>query len=98
MLERNFQKDFISRLMEEFPGCIILKNDPTYVQGFPDLIFLYEDFWAVLECKKSRVEPYRPNQEFYLAVTKEMSFSATVYPENMEDVIYELHEAFRAKR
>ena len=96
MLERNFQRQLISRLESIFPGCIILKNDPTYLQGFPDLIILFKDRWAVLEFKKSIFESYQPNQEYYLAKTSVMSYSATVYPENMEEILNELQQALRA--
>lgn len=95
MLEKNFQRNFINEILNRFPGAIVLKNDPTYIQGFPDLIILYRNHWAVIECKKSRYEPYQPNQEFYLAVTNDMSYSATVYPENMEDILNELQQALR---
>lgn len=95
MLERDFQKKLIDEIKYRFPGAIVLKNDPTYLQGFPDLIILYEKHWAVLECKKSFREPYRPNQEYYLCITNTMSYSATVYPENMEEILNELQHALR---
>lgn len=43
MLERDFQASVIKELKVRFPGCIILKNDPSYKQGIPDLIVLWED-------------------------------------------------------
>ena len=52
-LEKIFQSELIKELRELFPGCIILKNDPTYIQGIPDLLILFEDKWAALEVKKS---------------------------------------------
>lgn len=96
MLERDFQVRLIKRLEILFPGCLVLKNDPTYLQGFPDLIILFKDRWAVLECKKSINEDYQPNQRYYLAKTKIMSYSATIYPENMEEILNELQQALRA--
>lgn len=53
MLESNFQSKLIRELKEMFPGCIVMKTDPDYIQGIPDLLILYNDKWATLECKKS---------------------------------------------
>lgn len=54
MLESEFQAKLIKELEDIFPNCMILKNDANYIQGFPDLLILYEDRWAALECKKKR--------------------------------------------
>lgn len=54
MLENKFQANLIKELKERFPGCIVMKNDPTYIQGIPDLLVLHKDKWASLECKKKR--------------------------------------------
>lgn len=94
MLESNFQSKLIRDLKEEFPGCMILKNDPNYIQGVPDLTVLYKDKWATLECKKSVNAKKRPNQEYYVGKMDEMSFSRFVCPENKEDVMNELRKAF----
>ena len=53
----------------------------------PDLIVLYNKRWAMLECKKDKTAPYRPNQKFYLDKTNRMSFSATIYPENKDEIL-----------
>ena len=53
MLENKFQANLIKELKERFPGCIVMKNDPTYIQGIPDLLVLHKDKWASLECKKA---------------------------------------------
>ena len=45
--ESKFQSELIKELYELFPGCIVLKNDANYIQGFPDLTILYRPFWAV---------------------------------------------------
>ena len=92
--EAKFQAKFIKNLKARFPGCIILKNDANYIQGFPDLTIFYKDKWAVIECKRSATAPYRPNQELYLEQTNRMSFSTTAYPENEEEVLNELEQAF----
>ena len=94
MLERNFQSNLIKELRERFPGCIILKNDPNYIQGIPDLIILYENRWATLELKQNARAKHRPNQDYYIDRMNRMSFSRVIYPENKEEVLYELQEAF----
>lgn len=96
--ESRFQADLISELHDLFPGCIVLKNDANYIQGFPDLTVLYQDKWAVLECKRSLYEPYQPNQEYYIEVLDDMSFSSMICPENREAVLYELQLAFSPRR
>lgn len=96
MLESDFQAKLIKELRELFPGCIIMKNDPSYIQGIPDLTIIYKDKWATLECKRSQNEKHRPNQDYYVGVMNEMSFSSFIYPENKEEVLDELQHALRA--
>ena len=98
MLESKFQSELISELKDRFPGCVVLKNDPNYLQGFPDLTIFYGGRWAVLECKRSKCAPRQPNQEYYICELNEMSFAAFIYPENKEDVLYELQLTFRPYR
>lgn len=96
MRENKFQSDLIKELKLIFPGCVVLKNDCNYLQGFPDLTIFYKDKWAVLECKKQAGAPTRPNQEYYVDVLNEMSFSRIIYPENKEEVLRELQQTFRS--
>lgn len=95
MLERDFQAKLIRDLKKIFPGCIVLKNDASYIQGFPDLTILYGEKWATLECKNSASAEKQPNQEYYVGRTDEMSFSRFICPENKEEVLNELQQAFR---
>ena len=92
--ESTFQAALITELKEMFPGCIVLKNDTAYIQGFPDLTILYDNWWAVLECKKSLREPYQPNQKYYLEALDAMSFASMICPENREAVLHELQRTF----
>lgn len=96
MLENKFQAKLIKELKETFPECIVMKNDSSYIQGIPDLLVLYKDKWASLECKKSADERKRPNQDHYVEKMNEMSFSSFIYPENKEEVLDELHKAFKS--
>lgn len=98
MLESKFQADLIKDLKDLFPGCIILKNDANYLQGFPDLLILHGERWAALEVKASYSSPYRPNQEYYLDKLAGMSYSATIYPENAEEIIDALQRALAPRR
>lgn len=63
-------------------------------QGIPDLLVLYKNKWASLECKKSAKAKRQPNQEYYVEKMNDMSFSRFVYPENKEEVIRDLQQVF----
>lgn len=94
MLENKFQSDLIKKIKTLFPGCIVMKNDPTYIQGIPDLTLLYKDKWATLECKKSANARHQPNQDYYVGQMNDMSFSRFIYPENEQEVLNELKHNF----
>ena len=47
LLESNFQGGLIKDLEKRFPGCVITKLDANYIQGFPDLLVLYKNKWAI---------------------------------------------------
>lgn len=94
MLEKDFQRKLIRELKVRFPGCLVYKNDPNYIQGLPDLTILYKDKWALLECKKKSDSNKQPNQEYYVDKANKMSFSRFIYPENKEDILDELQRAF----
>ena len=95
-LESKFQKELMDQIREEFPGCVILKNDSSYIQGFPDWTILYKDKWAVLEAKREESAAHQPNQDYYVEKLNGMSYSRFVYPENKEVVLNELHKTFGA--
>ena len=95
-LERQFQSELISELRELFPGCIIMKNDPTYLQGVPDLAVLYHEKWALLEVKQDRTSSHQPNQDYYVDKANKWSFASFIYPENKEAVLNALRRTFRS--
>lgn len=97
-LERDFQSKLIKELKQIFDGCIIMKNDPDYIQGIPDLLILFEDKWAALEVKKSAKASHRPNQDYYVSRMDAMSYASFIYPENKEEVLYELQQALFSRR
>lgn len=96
--ESAFQKGLIDDLKKRFPGCMVLKNDPNYIQGIPDLLVLYEGRWAALECKKAKQASHQPNQDYYVERMNEMSFSRFIYPENKENILDELQQSFQSCR
>lgn len=95
-LESGFQDKLRNELKELFPGCMIFKMDQ--IQGIPDLLILHQDKWAALECKRSATAKKQPNQEYYVGRMNEMSFSRFICPENKEEVLSELQQAFSAGR
>lgn len=95
-LERDFQAKLIKKLGRLFPGCLIMKLDPNYIQGVPDLLILYGERWATLECKRRESANRQPNQPYYISLMDKMSFSRFIYPENEKEVLHELQQAFGA--
>jgi hypothetical protein len=96
MLESVYQARLIKELRTMFPGCVIVKNDPEYIQGIPDLTLFFGRFWAMLEVKGSETAPERPNQRYYVDMLNEMSFAAFIYPENEEEVLRGLQQAYES--
>ena len=93
MLERDFQRNLIEELKTLYPEALIFKNESK--QGLPDLTILYQDKWALLECKESKTAKHHPNQDYYVELANSMSFSRFIYPENKQEVLNDLQQAFR---
>ncbi len=96
--ESRFQRNLIEEIEDRLPGCIVMKNDPNYIQGIPDLLILYKNKWAALECKRSAHEHHQPNQDYYISVMDEMSFASFVYPENKEEVLDAMEQTLQPRR
>ena len=94
MRESTYQKRVILKLKARFPGCEVVKNDPTYIQGIPDLTVFYKDRWAMLEVKATANSKEQPNQRYYVEQMDSMSFAAFIHPDNEEEVLDELQHAF----
>ena len=94
MLENKFQASLIRELKNEFPGCIVMKNDSSYIQGVPDLLVLHKNKWASLEVKRSSNASHQPNQDYYVDKMNEMGFSRFIYPENKDNVMTDLRLYF----
>lgn len=95
-LEKDFQSKLIKELKELFPESIVMKLDSGYIQGIPDLLILYKDKWATLECKRDSNSKKRPNQEYYVKLMDKMSFSRFINPCNKEEVLNELQRSFKS--
>ena len=96
MLENKFQSQLIKELKKIFPGCIVMKNDSSYIQGIPDLLISYKNKWASLEVKKSANASKRPNQQYYVDMMNKMSFARFISPENKKEALDELRKIFKA--
>lgn len=94
ILESKFQAELIKDLKDLFPGCIVLKNDSSYIQGIPDLLVLYKTTWAALECKRILGASKQANQEWYVETMNHMSFASFIYPENREEILHALCDTF----
>ena len=98
MLENKFQSNLIKEIETRFPGCVVMKNDTSYRQGFPDITIFYKDKWASLEVKKSRAAHHRPNQDYWVSMLNAMSYANFIYPENKEEILDEIQRTFGFER
>jgi len=90
--ESVLQSAIIKELECRYPGAVVLKTDPSYIQGFPDLLFLQKNFWAALEVKRAKTSARQPNQKYWVNRLDWLSFSRFIYPSNLESVFDELEE------
>jgi len=95
MAERDYQSSLIKKLERMLPGCFILKNDPGYLQGVPDLLILYGGRWAMLEVKANAKAKVQVNQPYYVDLLNSMSFAAFIHPENEQEVLDALRAEFQ---
>lgn len=92
-LESGFQDRLRDELKAMFPGCMIFKMDQ--IQGIPDLLILYKNMWASLECKRGTRSKKQPNQDYYVDLMNNMSFSRFINKDNKEEVLRDLQQAFQ---
>lgn len=97
--ERDYQPELIERIKVRYlPGSTVLKNDPDYIQGIPDLAVLYGNKYALLEVKRSKEDSHQPNQDYYVDKFNKEAFSAFIYPENEEQVINDMVRYFKDEK
>lgn len=94
-LESGFQDRLIKELKSSLHGCFIFKMEK---QGVPDLLVLYKNMWAFLECKRNLNAHRQPNQEWYINTFDNMSFAKFICPENRKEVLDELYKTFGINR
>lgn len=102
MLESEYQTEFLNKVRAILPDtdyteCIIIKNDPGYLQGIPDWTVFYGKKWATLEIKRTKHARRRPNQPYYVKLMRNMGYSSFVYPENEQHVLMELINHFKGE-
>lgn len=90
LTEAKFQQGVIKWLRQH--KCVVFKLNPGpgIPDGTPDLLFLIDGFWGMLECKKNKMAKFRPGQKEAIEKYNNMSWCKTVYPENWEEVRKEL--------
>jgi hypothetical protein len=98
MAESMYKQHVFKRLRLMFPGCEIIRTDTASQQGLPDHIVLWGPYWATLEFKTSAKAKRQPNQEYFVQRLDEMSFAAFIYPENEDEVLHALEQAFASSR
>lgn len=96
MRESTYQHSLKKRIEERLPGCYVLKNDPNWIQGIPDLTILYKDKWATLEVKRSEDADHQTNQDWYVNDMQSLSFSAFIFPENEKEILDELQRTLQS--
>lgn len=96
--ETTYQRKLIEKMNDRFPGCFIVKNDPSENQGVPDLLILFKKTWAMLEVKVSAKAKRQPNQDYYVEKFGKMSFAAVIHPGNEEKVLSDLQSALGTTR
>lgn len=95
MLEATFRKKLIDQILREYPGCVVLKTDPSDILSIPDRIILYKDRWAALETKRYTNSSEQPNQDYWVNRLDKMSFAAFVNPSNFKEVLYDMEQSLR---
>lgn len=83
------------RIERELQGSLVIKLDPSDIQGIPDMGILFGCRWGALEAKISRRANIQPNQEHWVTRLNDMSFAAFIYPEIEEEVLDGLYTALQ---
>lgn len=96
MLESKFQSELIKEIKTRYPGAVVLKTDPNYIQGFPDLLILWGKHWSALECKQTEHSHVQPNQEFYIDFLNRMSFASFITPAMKDEVLHAMERSFQS--
>src|SRR5262245_58881087 len=94
MRENEYQAYLIRLIKILLPNCIILKNDPNYIQGMLDLTIINAGRVVLLEVKASEKSKERPNQRYYHDLLNKGGTPAFfVFPENEQEVLVALQQS-----
>ena len=92
--ENEYQAVLIKKIKKRWPDAFVMKNDPNYIQGVPDLCVLKGSHWAMLETKRDEDEPHRPNQDHYVEKLNGMGYSSFIFPQNEKEVLDAMERIF----
>ena len=98
MLESKFKSNFLRRVEAHYPDAVVMKNDTSFIQGFPDTTIFWRDRYAILEFKRSTNAKRQPHQREYIDEFSEWTLAAFVSPENQEEVFDALQRTFQTRR
>lgn len=98
MLEGPYKTQLTRKIRKRLPGAMVLRLDANHLQGVPDILVLYGEKWGSLEGKANPDAPYQPNQQYYVDLMNQMSFSAFINPSNEEEVLRALQHALECGR
>lgn len=96
MKESEFQAKIIKELRSM--GFIVLKNDPDYIQGIPDLLVLGKNKWAALEVKRTAKAHHQPNQDYWVGKMNDLAYANFICPENEKEILDEVQRSLEASR
>lgn len=94
MTENKIQARIIRKLRNRHPDWFVFPMDGNDYQGFPDILILYKDTYAVLEVKQYEDSERQPNQDYYIEYFGEYVYSSFIWPDIEEEVLDELQQAF----
>jgi hypothetical protein len=94
--ESEFKGKLYKEIRERFPGTEVVPNDPNYIQGFPDAsVYFPNGQYMLLEGKKEKNAPHRPNQDYYVEESPLKENAVFVYPKNKSKVMEELERRYK---
>lgn len=86
-MEGKLQSQIIKWLKMKGAYVIKTKSGPGTPVGCPDILFLFEGAWGVIEVKAARNSKYQTGQRFTLdRLSKWSPFVYTTYPENWLEI------------
>lgn len=95
MSESQLQSQIIRWLKSKGAYVIKTQAGPGVPTGCPDVLFLFESVWGVIEVKASKTAKMQPGQALTLKKMSDWNpFVYKVYPDNWQSVKQELTERF----